>query len=286
MALQSSGAISLNEIHIEAGGSSGSQASINDSDIRGLISKASGAQMSFSEWYGASSGVSIALNYGDNITYNHASSATAYNSMEGPTWSQFVTNAQNAGQGNPGLNNGYSTDSLSRYYQTNIGSQSAPVTQRRSQLPNKSGGTYNGARASIYVIAAIGGSINVSLYSENNWNIASTSTNASSSAHSRKSGQSDPNWGTAAASNLFSSITLTDHNGGTVTVQASAFGNNGTPNTTTDKQPYNTVWSVNMVNLAAWGTWNPRNSGNIGDSIGSNTFNWQSGNITASLSGY
>jgi len=55
MALQSSGAISLNEIHVEAGGGSGSQASINDSDIRGLISKASGAQMSFSEWYGASS---------------------------------------------------------------------------------------------------------------------------------------------------------------------------------------------------------------------------------------
>ena len=55
MALQTSGAISLNDIHVEAGGSSGTQASINDSDIRGLINKASGAQMSFSEWYGASS---------------------------------------------------------------------------------------------------------------------------------------------------------------------------------------------------------------------------------------
>lgn len=54
MPLQSSGAISLNQIHVEAGGSSGSQASINDADIRALISKASGAQMSFSEWYGAS----------------------------------------------------------------------------------------------------------------------------------------------------------------------------------------------------------------------------------------
>lgn len=54
MPLPSSGAISLNEMHIEAGGSSGTQVSINDSDIRGLISKSSGAQMSFSEWYGAS----------------------------------------------------------------------------------------------------------------------------------------------------------------------------------------------------------------------------------------
>jgi len=33
MALQTSGAISLNEIHIEAGGTSGTQASINDADI-------------------------------------------------------------------------------------------------------------------------------------------------------------------------------------------------------------------------------------------------------------
>jgi len=54
MALQTSGAISLNDIHVEAGGSSGTSASINDSDIRALIGKASGAQMSFSEWYGAS----------------------------------------------------------------------------------------------------------------------------------------------------------------------------------------------------------------------------------------
>tara|TARA_R110000803_G_scaffold136074_1_gene203048 strand:- start:2031 stop:2636 length:606 start_codon:yes stop_codon:yes gene_type:complete len=55
MALPSSGAISLNQMHIEVGGSSGSTASLNDSDIRGLISKSSGAAMAFNEWYGASS---------------------------------------------------------------------------------------------------------------------------------------------------------------------------------------------------------------------------------------
>ena len=54
MALQSSGAISLNEIHIEAGGTTGTLASINDSDIRGLISKTAGTSMAFNEWYGAS----------------------------------------------------------------------------------------------------------------------------------------------------------------------------------------------------------------------------------------
>lgn len=46
--------LSLNQIHVEAGGSTTTQASLNDADIRSLISKASGASMSFSEWYGAS----------------------------------------------------------------------------------------------------------------------------------------------------------------------------------------------------------------------------------------
>lgn len=54
MALQSSGAISLNDMHVEVGGSSGSQVTINDADIRDLIGKSSGAQSSFSEFYGAS----------------------------------------------------------------------------------------------------------------------------------------------------------------------------------------------------------------------------------------
>ena len=54
MTLPASGSISLNQMHIEVGSSSGTQVSINDSDIRGLIGKSSGATMSFSEWYGAS----------------------------------------------------------------------------------------------------------------------------------------------------------------------------------------------------------------------------------------
>lgn len=55
MPLASSGQLSLNEIHIEAGGSSGTQVALNDSDVRGLISKADNAQNAISEYYGASS---------------------------------------------------------------------------------------------------------------------------------------------------------------------------------------------------------------------------------------
>ena len=57
MPITSSGQIDLNQIHVEAGGGSGTQASLNDSDIRALIGKGSGAQMAFTEWYGASSEV-------------------------------------------------------------------------------------------------------------------------------------------------------------------------------------------------------------------------------------
>lgn len=59
MALQSSGQITLDDIHVEAGGSTGSEATINDSDIRGLISASSGAEMEFADFYGASSGPSL-----------------------------------------------------------------------------------------------------------------------------------------------------------------------------------------------------------------------------------
>ena len=54
MALQSSGAISLNDIHVEIGGTSGTTVSLNDSDVRALIGKTSGATSSFNEFYGAS----------------------------------------------------------------------------------------------------------------------------------------------------------------------------------------------------------------------------------------
>jgi len=57
MALTSSGQIDLNAMHVEAGGTTGTECTLNDADIRGLISKAAGAQNAFNEYYGASSGI-------------------------------------------------------------------------------------------------------------------------------------------------------------------------------------------------------------------------------------
>ena len=64
MALQTSGQITLNEIHIEAGGASSTQCSPNNADIRDLIGKAATTQMAFSEWYGASASLTVAVTSG------------------------------------------------------------------------------------------------------------------------------------------------------------------------------------------------------------------------------
>ena len=51
--IPSSGTIRLDQIHTEAGGTSGTACSLNEADIRGLIGKSAGTAMAFSEWYGA-----------------------------------------------------------------------------------------------------------------------------------------------------------------------------------------------------------------------------------------
>ena len=59
MALPTSGAISLNDIHVEAGGATGTLCSINDTDIRALISSTAGTTVSFDDYYGASASKSV-----------------------------------------------------------------------------------------------------------------------------------------------------------------------------------------------------------------------------------
>ena len=101
MALQTSGTITLNDIHQEAGGPSGGYCTINDSDIRGLIGKSAGAYMAFNEWYGAAASVAIPFTpssrtyaYGGASTYRRSGvhyhtplgpSGTLYGSFTGTT---------------------------------------------------------------------------------------------------------------------------------------------------------------------------------------------------------
>ena len=45
MALQASGQISLDDLHVEAGGTTGTECSLNDADIRNIISKGDGQKV-------------------------------------------------------------------------------------------------------------------------------------------------------------------------------------------------------------------------------------------------
>lgn len=83
MALQTSGPISLNDIHVEAGGTTGTLASINDADIRGLISKTAGTTMSFSEWYGASSLITLAAQSSNTTATTTSTNVTLPTSTTG-----------------------------------------------------------------------------------------------------------------------------------------------------------------------------------------------------------
>ena len=77
MTLQSSGAISLDQMNIETAGSqvSGTQINIDDADIRALIGRSAGATSSFSDFYGAE--VYPTTGGEQNTGYNYAGGSLA-----------------------------------------------------------------------------------------------------------------------------------------------------------------------------------------------------------------
>lgn len=105
MPVPSSGTIDVNQFHVEAGGASGTQCTINDADIRGLIGKASGAQMAFNEWYGATAPIpdfSATMNVGHTTATSTSGYTTTSQAAKGfisTSASQplFGTNNNNVG---------------------------------------------------------------------------------------------------------------------------------------------------------------------------------------------
>lgn len=84
MPLTNSGQLSLNEIHVEAGGTSGTMVSLNDSDVRSLGGVASG-MIDVADFYGASSGWSLVQGEAgtsiDGFSQGFGSNSNTYGSL-------------------------------------------------------------------------------------------------------------------------------------------------------------------------------------------------------------
>lgn len=153
MALQTSGAISLNDMHVEVGGTSGTTVSLNDTDIRGLINKASGATMSFNEWYGASASLGTFTVTKGNQSTPYAG-ASGYSTTTGVTAGSFgsispytFTDSQGATRSVEGF---YRVSATGSYYGLDLqlsGSSSLGFTDLIVDL---NGTTYTLSKASAY----------------------------------------------------------------------------------------------------------------------------------------
>ena len=98
MALPTSGTLTLNEIHIEAGGSSGTACTINDTDIRGLnaasgytIPTSSGSAIEIGDFYGASQSLSFVINNGHSGYYGGGASSYKTNGWAIPGFQSKIT---------------------------------------------------------------------------------------------------------------------------------------------------------------------------------------------------
>lgn len=109
MATPSSGAISLNEIHVEVGGSSGSTVSINDSDIRALTGKSSGASASWNDYYDKAADWSISMTVGQTNVYT---AGTEYTSATNNRYRGYNTTFRPSGTNYGSMNDYADSDFL------------------------------------------------------------------------------------------------------------------------------------------------------------------------------
>jgi hypothetical protein len=93
MALATSGALTLDQIHVEAGGTTGTTCSLNDSDIRGLTAAAGktinstlGTTIDFDDFYGASGAltsatITVGQTTSNIVPYRYRGYDTTYGSI-------------------------------------------------------------------------------------------------------------------------------------------------------------------------------------------------------------
>ena len=116
MATPSSGAISLNDMHVEAGGSSGTACSINDADIRLIANKSSGATASLNDYYNRAADWAFTMTVGDGIHQTTVDYTTTTKRFRGyhktsPAGTDHSTNPNGIGS----INDNQDADYLGNY---------------------------------------------------------------------------------------------------------------------------------------------------------------------------
>ena len=134
MALATSGALTLDQIHVEAGGTTGTTCSLNDSDIRGLtaasgrtINSTLGTNIDFADFYGASS-VSTILSWTGslNVEKTTVRQLTGYDGKGNPIYTTLGVKYSMTLNNWNSLSNNSGTNSVAKYLHTGSASATSP----------------------------------------------------------------------------------------------------------------------------------------------------------------
>ncbi|BCV03311.1 MAG: hypothetical protein CM15mV64_560 [uncultured marine virus] len=124
MATPSSGAISLYQIHVEAGGVSGTACTMNDPDIRLIAGVGSGATASFSTYYNRAADASFTMTVGHRSVTTSGQYSSTTNVWRGYWGGTFVSGVSSPSGGafgglSPTSNSDYLGNNTIQIIQTN-----------------------------------------------------------------------------------------------------------------------------------------------------------------------
>ena len=136
MALATSGALTLDQIHVEAGGTTGTTCSLNDSDIRGLtaasgrtINSTLGTNIDFADFYGASAVPKLQQTVDLNLLKEIIQITTGYDAKGNPITSNIGHRYYMTINNWNSLSNNSGTNSVANYLHTGSASATSPGSQ-------------------------------------------------------------------------------------------------------------------------------------------------------------
>ena len=126
MALATSGNLTLNDIHQEAGGSSGTACTLNDTDIRGLneasgrvINNTQGTAIEIADFYGATQALSFVINNAQGGYYGGGASQYKTNGWAIPGFhSKITTNLGSINSGSASSSSFFGGNAVASAYAT------------------------------------------------------------------------------------------------------------------------------------------------------------------------